>query len=183
MLALLGRKWWLCLLQGILLIILSFYIFTHPVTILASLSFWFGLVVLLAGIIGVAAWIGTEKTGRENMSLLWSLATAVFGLLLLFNLLATMTAIAVIFGIWILLTGIQLIQLGWSLQHQHANGLIMILAGVLSVIIAIMMMFNIGTAAVGISVLLGFHVLLAGIGLVLFALAKKKLLNRVITNK
>jgi uncharacterized membrane protein HdeD (DUF308 family) len=177
--ATLTRKWWLILIQGILLILLSFYIFTHPVAVLASLSFWFGLAVLLAGIIGVAAWISTEKSDRENISLFWSLATAVFGILLLLNLLVTMTTIAVIFGIWILLTGIQLIQLGWSIQKQNSNGLILIIAGVLSIIIAIMMIFNIGTAAVGISVLLGFQVLIAGIGLVIFAFVKKRLIKRI----
>ena len=39
------RKWWVLLLQGILLIVLSIYIFNYPVDVLAGISFWFGLIV------------------------------------------------------------------------------------------------------------------------------------------
>ena len=47
MLQLLFRKWWVVLLQGILLIILSIYVFQNPVEVLAGISFWCGLFVLL----------------------------------------------------------------------------------------------------------------------------------------
>ena len=50
MLQLLFRKWWVVLLQGILLIILSFYIFQHPVEVLTGISLWCGLLVLGAGL-------------------------------------------------------------------------------------------------------------------------------------
>ena len=43
MLQLLFRKWWVILLQGILLIILSIYIFQHPVEVLAGISLWCGI--------------------------------------------------------------------------------------------------------------------------------------------
>ena len=49
MLQLLFRKWWVVLLQGVLLIILSIYIFQNPVAVLAGISFWCGLLVLAAG--------------------------------------------------------------------------------------------------------------------------------------
>ena len=53
MLKLLFRKWWVVLLQGILLIILSVYIFQNPVAVLTGISFWFGLVVLATGYWGL----------------------------------------------------------------------------------------------------------------------------------
>jgi len=40
MLQLLFRKWWVVLLQGVLLIILSIYIFQNPVEVLAGISVW-----------------------------------------------------------------------------------------------------------------------------------------------
>ena len=52
MLQLLFRKWWMVLWQGILLIILSIYIFQNPVEVLAGISFWCGLLVLAAGLLG-----------------------------------------------------------------------------------------------------------------------------------
>jgi uncharacterized membrane protein HdeD (DUF308 family) len=50
MLQLLLRRWWVVLLQGILLILLAIYIFKNPVTALAAVSIWFGVSVLLSGI-------------------------------------------------------------------------------------------------------------------------------------
>ena len=170
---LLFRKWWVVLLQGILLIILSIYIFQNPVAVLTGISFWFGLVVLATGLLGIIAWLAADKPEREGMSLFWSILTAAFGLLMLLHLLVTMKTLTVIFGLWMLITGLLLVQSGWSLRSRNSFGWIMVIAGVLSAVAAVMMVFNIGTGAVGISTLLGLQVLLTGIALVLLSFTKK----------
>ena len=98
MLQVLFRKWWVVLLQGILLIILSIYIFQNPVAVLAGISFWCGLLVLAAGVLGIIAWLAADKGEREGMSLFWSILTAAFGLLMLLHLLVTMKTLTVIFA-------------------------------------------------------------------------------------
>ena len=55
----------------------------------------------------------------------------------------------------------------------------MVIAGVLSAVAAVMMVFNIGSGAVGISTLLGLQVLLTGIALVLLSFTKKIVAGRV----
>lgn len=179
MLQLLFRKWWVVLLQGILLIILSIYIFQNPVEVLAGISFWFGLLVLAAGVLGVIGWLAADEPEREGMSLFWSILTAALGLLMLLHLLATMKTLTVIFGLWMLITGLLLVQSGWSLKRENSFGWIMVIAGVLSAVAAVMMIFNIGTGAVGISTLFALQVLLTGIALVLLAFAKKVVGGRV----
>jgi uncharacterized membrane protein HdeD (DUF308 family) len=179
MLQLLFRKWWVVLLQGILLIILSVYIFQNPVEVLAGISLWCGLLVLAAGLLGIIAWLAVDKTEREGMSLLWSILTAAFGLLMLLKLLATMKILTVIFGLWMLLTGLLLVQSGWSLRSKNSFGWAMVIAGVLSAVAAVMMVFNIGTGAVGISTLLALQVLLTGLALVLLSFARKVLAGRI----
>ena len=54
----------------------------------------------------------------------------------------------------------------------------MVIAGILSVVAAVMIIFNIGTGAVAISTLFGLQVLLTGIALVLLSFAKKMVVNR-----
>jgi uncharacterized membrane protein HdeD (DUF308 family) len=179
MLQLLFKKWWVVLLQGILLIILSVYIFQNPVAVLTGISFWFGLVVLATGLLGIIGWLAVEKSEREGMSLFWSVITAAFGLLMLLHLLVTMKTLTVIFGLWMLLTGLLLAQSGWSLKRENSFGWAMVIAGVLSAVAAVMMIFNVGTGAVGISTLFGLQVLLTGIVLVLLAFAKKVVAGRV----
>src|SRR4029077_19186843 len=90
-----------------------------------------------------------------------------------------MKTLTVIFGLWMLITGLLLVQSGWSLRSRNSFGWIMVIAGVLSAVAAVMMVCNIGTGAVGISPLLGLQVLLTGIALVLLALVKKLVAGRV----
>src|SRR5437764_7624744 len=144
MLQLLFRKWWVVLLQGILLIILSIYIFQNPVEVLAGISLWCGLLVLAAGLLGIIAWLAADKPEREGMSLLWSILTAAFGLLMLLHLLVTMKTLTVIFGLWMLVTGLLLVQSGWSLRSKSSFGWIMVIAGVLSAVAAVMMVSTLG---------------------------------------
>ncbi len=179
MLKLLFRKWWLILAQGILLVILAFYIFQNPLEVLAGISLWFGILVLASGLLGIIAWLATEKTEREGMSLLWSSLTAAFGLLMLLKLLATMKILTVVFGWWMLLTGLHLVESGWSLRSRSSFGWAMIIAGVLSVVAALMMVFHLGTGAIGISTLLALQVLLTGLALILLSFAKKIVAGRI----
>jgi uncharacterized membrane protein HdeD (DUF308 family) len=90
-----------------------------------------------------------------------------------------MKILTVIFGLWMLLTGVLLAQSGWSLKRENSFGWAMVIAGVLSAVAAVMMIFNVGTGAVGISTLFGLQVLLTGIVLVLLAFAKKVVAGRV----
>ncbi len=179
MLQQLFKKWWVLLLQGILLIILSIYIFNYPEDVLKGISFWFGLIVLAAGLLGVIGWFAADRSEKENMSLLWSILTAAFGLLMLLKLGATMKTITIIFGLWFLVSGIFLLKNGWPLKDGNSLGWIMVIVGVFSVIAAVMMIFDIGAGAIGIATLLGLSVLLTGIAMVLLALAKKALVSKV----
>lgn len=173
------KKWWLILLQGILMIILSIFIFNNPVAVLAGISLWFGVIVLFVGVAGVIGWAVASKEERESVSLIWSILTALFGLLMLMNVFATMKAVTIIFGIWLLVTGYHILTSGWSRREDGWMGWLMVIVGVLSMIAGLMMIMNIGTGAVGVSTLLGVSVLLAGIALVLLAFVKKAVVNKI----
>ena len=110
MLKFLFRRWWVLLIQGILLVILAILIFNNPIDVLAGLSIWVGILVLFAGIAGVLAWLGADKDEREGGQLLWSILTLLFGIVLLSNLLVTMKALTILFGVWLLIGGIHLIH-------------------------------------------------------------------------
>ena len=173
------RKWWVNLLQGLLLVALSIYIFNNPGALLAGISLWFGLILLCIGLMGIFSWFSTDKQERDDMSLLWSGITFVFGLLIVFNLLAAMKILTVIFGIWILLSGVWLLKNGWTLKSTIAGGWVMFIIALLSILIAVMMIFDIGTGAIAIATLFGLQVLLMGVALVLLAFAKKILRSKI----
>src|SRR5687767_401228 len=172
------RKWWIILLQGVLLIIISFIFFNNPAEVLAVISFWVGLLTIAIGVMGLAGHYMMDKDERENSALWWSIATLLFGILLLGKLGFTMKLITVLFGIWILMTGIWLTSAGWDHRRNGSPGWLMLIAGILSIIAGVAIMFDVNVGAIWISTLLGVQSLLAGIGLVMLAMIKRKVITK-----
>ncbi|ULQ57180.1 DUF308 domain-containing protein [Flavihumibacter rivuli] len=173
------RKWWVILIQGILMILLSFYIFNNPGVVLTGISLWISILVLGAGIAGLVAWLVSEKEDRDTGALLWSIATILFGILMLGNLFITMKTVTLFFGAWMAMTGWMLASTGWELRSVSNSGWALLIIGVLSLIAGIMMFFNMGMAATGISTILGLQVLMAGIGMIILAFIKKSVVKTV----
>jgi uncharacterized membrane protein HdeD (DUF308 family) len=173
------RKWWVLLVQGILLILVSIYIFQNPGVALAGLSIWFGVSVFMAGLLGIASAIAMDSKEREDFPLVWSILTAIFGLMILTHVLATMVFISIVFGVWMLVTGIRLAISGWSHRDTGAMGWIVLLAGIVSIAAGIMTVGNIGIGALGVTTLLGIQVLLSGLGLVVLAFVKKAIVGAI----
>lgn len=175
----LTKKWWVILIQGILLILLSIFIFNNPEAILTGISFWFGIIVLAAGILGLAGWLIAGKEERETSILIWSLLTAILGILMLTNVDAIMKVLTIVFGLWVILTGITLASNGWMLKNSGFFGWILLIIGILSIVCGIFILTNTGAGAAGISTILGIQLLLSGIGLVLLSFTKKAIANKI----
>ena len=173
------RKWWIILLQGVLLIIISFIFFNNPAEVLLVISLWIGLLTIAIGVMGLAGHFMMDKGERENSALWWSIATLLFGILLVGQLGLTMKLITVLFGIWILMTGIWLASAGWEYRKNGPPGWLMLIAGILSIIAGVAVIFDVNVGAVWISTLLGVQSLLAGIGLVLLAMIKRKVVSKL----
>src|SRR5690349_16313177 len=122
MIRLLKRKWWISLIQGILFVIFSFYIFSTPVLILRTISLWIGLAVLFIGAVGVVSWLMDNQEEKESMPLIWSLVTCVLGLLMLSNMFSMMKAISILFGTWMLIAGLAIMASGWKARKKHTLG-------------------------------------------------------------
>lgn len=173
------RKWWMILLQGILLIIIAFVFFNNPVGVLAVISLWFGILTLAAGALGLIANLMIKNEERDSGSLWWSIATVLLGILMLAKVGLTMKAITVIFGLWILITGIVLLSAGWEHRKAGAVGWIMLLGGILSVLAGVAIIFNMAAGAVWISTLLGIQALVSGIGFIMLAFIKRNIVKKV----
>ncbi|HLO79321.1 MAG TPA: DUF308 domain-containing protein [Chitinophagaceae bacterium] len=181
MLSTLLKKWWVILIQGILMIILAFLVINNPISTLAGISLTVATLVLLIGILGVIWWFSAPKDERETSTLIWSLVTTVIGLLMAAKLGITMLTVTVLFGIMLLANGYHLVKNGWANKELGAQAWLVIIVGILSLICGLMSVFNIGIGAVTISVVLGYQFLLAGIALIALAFLKKRLVKNVRT--
>ncbi|MGB5652773.1 MAG: DUF308 domain-containing protein, partial [Robiginitalea sp.] len=54
----LQKLWWFTLLRGIILVILAFFVFRHPVNALMGVAIYIGISLLITGILQTGASIG-----------------------------------------------------------------------------------------------------------------------------
>lgn len=172
-------KWWILLLQGILLFVLAFYISSHPETTLAGLTFWISLLVLMAGITGLIGWLLEAPADRDTLDMMWSLASAIFGAVLLAKMDFAMHLLTNLLGIWMMLTGVWFIKNGWQNRQAGSPGWIMIVTGTLSIVAGILVVFDLTAGAIAVSTLLAIQLVLAGITLIILALLKRKIIGKV----
>lgn len=176
---LLLKKWWVILIQGILLIILSIYVFNHPGATLLGLTFWISILIFISGLAGIAGWLFANAEERDTSGLLWSVASTLFGLLLITKIGFAMNLLTNLLGFWMILTGGWLMQQGWTSKHNSSIGWIVFIIGLLSVIAGLMVMFNIAAGAIAVSTLIGIQFLIAGIALIILSFVKKKIVSVV----
>lgn len=171
------KKWWVILIQGVLLFILSIYIFNHPGLTLLGLTFWISISIFISGLAGIGGWLFASADERETSSLLWSIASALFGLLLIAKIGFAMNLLTNLLALWMIITGGWLMQQGWTNKSNGAIGWIVLIIGLLSVIAGLMVMFNIAAGAIAVSTLIGIQFLIAGIALVILSFVKKKVVS------
>jgi uncharacterized membrane protein HdeD (DUF308 family) len=173
------KKWWVILIQGILMIILAFLVINNPISTLAGISLTIASLVLLIGVLGIVWWFSAPKDDRETSTLIWSIVTAVIGILMAAKLGLTMITVTVLFGVMLLANGYHLVKNGWANREIGGQAWLVIIVGVLSLVCGLMSVFNIGLGAITISVMLGYQILLAGIALIALAFLKKRLVKNV----
>jgi uncharacterized membrane protein HdeD (DUF308 family) len=173
------KKWWIILLQGILLVFLSIYVFNHPGATLIGLTFWLSLMIFFAGIAGIIGWLMSNKNQRETGNLLWSIVSAAFGFLLLMKIGFAMDLLTNLLGIWMIMTGVWLLRTGWTHKDGESTGWFVLIAGLVSLVAGIMVIFSIAAGAVAVSTLVGLQLLIAGIGLIMLSFIKKKLVGSI----
>jgi len=169
------RKWWITMIQGILLCILAMYIFRNPGKALVGVSFWFALLILLTGCTGIVGWLLGKTTDRSTLGLIWTVLTILFGAMLLVNPLIMAKSITIICGLWVLLSGCHLLNVGWPIKKESYVGWILVTVGLLSIYAAVMMLLSISSGAAGFATILGMQVLLAGFSHILFSFTIKKI--------
>ena len=120
-------KWWVILVQAILLVALSIYVFGHPGVTLLSIAYWVSVLILGAGLAGIGGSLVTREQNRETSGLLWSIGSSVFGLLLLARIGFAMQLITNLLGTWMIVTGAWLIYQGWQYRNRSALGRVIFL--------------------------------------------------------
>lgn len=176
-----SKNWWLLLLKGIVLIVLSFLVFRHPVEALVGLSVFIGVALLLTGIFQIIA--GFMVRGVDD-NWGWRLAEGIidviFAIVLLSNPGVTAAVFPFIVGIWMIVYGVMIFSGSFkSKKEGDGNWWLSLLGGILTVLFGWFVMTDFFTGVLAITIWIGIGLLILGIVNIVISFRLKKL-NAVI---
>jgi uncharacterized membrane protein HdeD (DUF308 family) len=175
----LSRSWSLLALRGAFALIFGFTVLLWPTISLPALVLAFGIYVLLDGIAAVA--IGTRNGAREH-AWLWLLegcAGVGLGLAVLAWTRTAVELVVLAIGLWAIATGALEAAIANRLRRELPGEVLLLAAGVASVLLGIVVFFMPSTGALGLVVLFGVYGVLFGAALLAQALRLRREVHRL----
>ena len=171
------KYWWLILLKGIVFLILSFFVFSHPVSSLVGVALYIGISLLLTGIFMMVMALGSRDT-LENWG--WRLAEGIidviFAIVLLSNPGVTATVLPFVVGFWMMVYGVMMFADAFQVKKSgDQTWWVGILGGLIIVLIGYFITNNLLAGAITITYWIGFGFILAGIINISLSMRMKKL--------
>ncbi|MDB5133563.1 MAG: protein of unknown function rane [Mucilaginibacter sp.] len=153
------RHWWVFLIRGILFITVGIYMICSPASSFAALGFFFGLVILLAGIAELLRVTSSRNAANRGWHLMLGLVDLLLGIVLMGHIAASEVILRMIVGIWFLFGGISLISfsrtIGWAW--------LLMPGGIITAIFGLLIIFNTAFGSVTIIVFTAIAFIITGI--------------------
>jgi uncharacterized membrane protein HdeD (DUF308 family) len=132
------RHWWAFSIRGLLFILVGIYMIASPASSYLALGFFFGLVIFLAGVAELFRVNRDRRTGNRGWHIVLGVIDMLLGIILMGHVTASVDILRIIVGIWFLFKGFSL--LGFS--RLTGMSWIFGLGGVLTVLFALLILFN-----------------------------------------
>ena len=173
---------WMELILGILLIILGIYTFAKPSTALTSVVIIYGLVSIITGIADIVFYVKLERrTGLgPTVSLIAGILSILAGLLILLIPGAGRWIFAVFFPIWFIshcisrLADLSITRVVAGTAYYYFS----LVVNILGLLLGFMMILNPWISVISISYIVGFYLILLGVGSIVMAFSKSGVRDR-----
>ena len=138
----------LTIIGGVLMLLTGIFCFINPGQTFLAIAFVIGLVMALNGLIHICAYMmgrGLNNKGDNNGWILTdALITLLLGILVLCNQLVADTAIPLVFGMWVLVSGILRIEAAThiNVERKRENFRITMITGVMTVVVGVSSRFQ-----------------------------------------
>ena len=171
------KYWWLVLIKGIILILLSFFIFSNPVGTLIGLALYIGIALMITGILLIVTSLSNRKADDQwGWKLTEGIVDVFFAFILLSNPAVTAAVFPFVVGFWMIFYGIMLFVGSFSVKKEGDNSWgISLIGGILTVFFGYIIMSDILTGAIAITFWIGAGFMLFGLINISAAFRMKKL--------
>jgi uncharacterized membrane protein HdeD (DUF308 family) len=164
--------WFKWMLLGVLSIIFGVLALNHAVVFSLAITTVVGALFLISGIIQAVAGFWDEGMGSKALSILLGLVMALLGYSFLANPLSGTISLALLVTIFIAAGGVLRLMFAFQMKGSPVFWG-MILSGILSLGLAIFILFNPAATVALLGILLGVELIFNGIGLVALGLWKR----------
>ena len=173
------KYWWLVLIKGIILVVLSFFIFGHPVSALVGLALYIGISLMVTGVLLVITSLSNRQADDQwGWKLAEGIMDVVFAFILLSNPAITATVFPFVVGFWMIFYGIMLFVGSFGNKKDgDKNWWVNLIGGILNVFVGYIIMNDVIAGAFAITFWIGFGVLIFGLVNISAALRMKSLMK------
>jgi uncharacterized membrane protein HdeD (DUF308 family) len=159
-----SRAWWMLLLRGLATLVFGLLVLTRPGISLASLVLFFGVYLLVSGVIGFfSALFG--KPDEDNRWLMMGGAVVSFAIGLLTLYAPGITALGLLFyiAVWAIATGVLEVAAAFRLRKEMQGEWMLVLLGIASIFFGMFLLARPGAGALAILSMLGFFAIVVGL--------------------
>lgn len=168
------RFWWMLLLRGLAALIFAYLAFFWTNLTLELLVVFFGIYMLIDGMFGVAsAVLSSESFKNWWYLLIEGLFGVLIGSIAFIFPINTVLIFFYVISFWILVTGMLEIWAAYKINWGAIGKWFMLFVGILSIVVAVVMLLNPLETLEVIIWLLGIYSLIFGIGMTIFAFTFK----------
>ena len=172
----LGKNWKMLLTAGIISTVLGAIAIIVPPLASVTITYLVGILLLIGAVAFVAEAISRGSTGHRIWSALLAVLYVFAGVWLIINPVSGTITLTWILAIFFLLIGVLRLIAGIASRGKVPNAGWTIVNGVLSIVIAVLVIGDLpSSAAWAIGLLVGIQLLFDGIALIVTAMAGKKL--------
>ena len=157
----------LTIVSGGMLIMTGLFCFANPGETFLALAFVLGMAMILTGLVQCLAYWRGRDSRRDNNGWIFAeaLTTFILGILVLTSLIAADAAIPMVFGLWVMFSGILRVVVATMIDYKSkkANFIWTMATGVLCIVTGLYAFLNPLIANLNIAVLLGLLFMIQGI--------------------
>lgn len=166
--------WWVLTLRGVLALIFGIMAVAWPGITLVVLAIVFGAYAIVDGVLAAVAATRAAKGQRAPLILL-AIAGLLFGIMCVVWPGLTVLVIALLIGIWAIVTGVMDIVTAIRMRKEIRGEWLHVLAGALSVLFGLLVLAWPATGALTIALIIGIYAILAGIALIVLSFRVRRL--------
>jgi len=138
----LGRSWWVLLLYGLLGVLFGLIAVTRPVAAAAALAWALGVMALAEGLVSLLALFDKQVAISKGWLAVYSVVSIVFGLLTVFNPVATAGVLLLFLAAWLIVAGVYRIIFAIRVRKEIEGEWLIALSGVLAIVLGGLYVIN-----------------------------------------